>query len=165
MMIYSFALISSQYYTKQHLVKSLGEPQDRNGLVLSTFFPSTEHSVWHVINIHWFFFNERNNKWLHTWLSANLFPLWFPQISGKQWCDGGEGGQGYFQGHSYYSEVCDKSDHILTNSELMKHRGLGYSCGTCHHGIQVPAWIQVSNSVRECERDKMPQNLQTQRER
>lgn len=71
MMIYSFALISSQYYKKQHLVKSLGEPQDRNGLVLSTFFPSTEHSVWHVINIHWFFLmKEIINDYIHGLVQA-----------------------------------------------------------------------------------------------
>lgn len=52
----------------------------------------------------------------------------------------------------------DKSDYILINDELIKHRELEYGCGACLHGIQVSA------SIRECGRDKMSQNLQTQRE-
>lgn len=52
----------------------------------------------------------------------------------------------------------DKSDYILINDDLIKHRELEYGCGVCHHGVQVSA------SIREFGRNKMSQNLQTQRE-
>ncbi|XP_035581326.1 uncharacterized protein LOC113930469 [Zalophus californianus] len=52
----------------------------------------------------------------------------------------------------------DKSDYILINDELIKHREVEHGCGVCHHGIQVSA------SIRECGRNKMSQNVQTQRE-